>query len=453
MYSNTATNPSTAPQRSATFRRLQSTKKQQRRLLSQMFPHPPRFQSWSPVAAADPQRGPAGSSRARPFVAGAAGEAVPGVLRWMRAGLYIKPCGEGALAAGRDSRSPRPESRPAGQVRQRPGQRRASPALAILPPPLCPLGPPAPRGALPAAGARYLPAPRGGSGGSGSGSGRWRGRCRSHLSRRLRGARERLPSLPPAGRRLSAARSERGGAGRGGAAPPAGGSRRWIPPLDPAPQRSRRHRRPPAGPRRAAALPCPGRAVPPRRLPLGRPPQCGVTPLLIPYCYFHLFPEEKHRGFSPTLLWHYGRLRGCRLGARFWDAARGTSAAPRAADSLSPVSGSSDPFSEGSWELLSPLGTSCLCRASAPGALRSLTRVASSSGHLNLIVRHIVCMGFNYSSFLKPYNYIWQEKRKSEPRRQKSCNVLTPQEKVTQKNFFSKFPDDHHYSIKEIQIS
>lgn len=286
MYSNTATNPSTAPQRSATFRRLQSTKKQQRRLLSQMFSHPPRFQSWSPAAAADPQRGPAGSSRAGPFVAGAAGEAVPGVLRWMRAGLYIKPCAEGALAPGRDSRSPRPESRPAGQVRQRPGQRRASPALAILPPPLCPLGPPAPRGALPATGARYLPAPRGGSGGSGSGSGRWRGRCRSHLSRRLRGARERLPSLPPAGRRPSAARSERGGAGRSGA------SRRWIPPLDPA-----------AGSRPAALPPAPppARGAPPRR----RPPLPGPGRPSAQAAPRAAAPVRRHLSFNPLLLFPF----------------------------------------------------------------------------------------------------------------------------------------------------
>lgn len=39
-------------------------------------------------------------------------------------------------------------------------------------------------------------------------------------------------------------------------------------------------------------------------------------------------------------------------------------------------------------------------------------------------VRHIRFMGFNYSSFLNPYNDTWQEKGKLEPRRQKSCNVF-----------------------------
>lgn len=39
MYSDTVMNPRTGPQRSATFRRLQSTKKQRRRIVSQLFPH------------------------------------------------------------------------------------------------------------------------------------------------------------------------------------------------------------------------------------------------------------------------------------------------------------------------------------------------------------------------------------------------------------------------------
>lgn len=94
------------------LRRLHSIKKQQRRILSQLFPHPPSFQS------CHRQRGPAGSSRVRPFVAGAAGEAAPGALRWMRAGLNIKPSASGALAPGRDSRSHRPEPRTAGRSRR-----------------------------------------------------------------------------------------------------------------------------------------------------------------------------------------------------------------------------------------------------------------------------------------------------------------------------------------------
>lgn len=110
---------------------------------------------------------------------------------------------------------------------------------------------------------------------------------------------------------------------------------------------------------------------------------------------------------------------------------------PRGQQALCPQClGPQIPFQRVPESEVNPRGPFCLRRASAPGALRLLTHVASSTGHLNLIVRRIVCMGFNYSSFLNPYNDIWQEKRKPEPRRQKSCNVLTPAEKVTKRKGF-----------------
>lgn len=110
MYSDTVMNPSAGPQRSAAFQTPPKHEKAAKANCVPAVPSPPSFQSRSPPAA-DPQRGPAGSSRARPFVAGAAGEAALGAPRWMRAGLNIKPCGTERPAWGRDSRSRRPAGR------------------------------------------------------------------------------------------------------------------------------------------------------------------------------------------------------------------------------------------------------------------------------------------------------------------------------------------------------
>lgn len=76
-------------------------------------------------------------------------------------------------------------------------------------------------------------------------------------------------------------------------------------------------------------------------------------------------------------------------------------------------------------------GPSCLGRSSRSSGVCCLIR--------QIFVRHILCTGFNYSSFLNLYNDNWQEKRKTEPRGQKNPAMYFNSARKIHKKFCQNF--------------
>ncbi|XP_064501073.1 basic proline-rich protein-like [Pseudopipra pipra] len=306
----------------------------------------------------------------------------------MRAGLNIKPRGERGLApagtAAPAARSPHRRVPPAPRppAGEGPAGARRGESSARHPPrrPFVPRGDPHPAAPsrpwgpatyqLPAAAASPGAAQAGGGAGAGP-----------------------IPPAASAGPGAASPPSRRapalGGALRAGR----GGAERRLPQVDPAagsrrsvfaslrvrlaPQRSRRCRRRPCPPAAAGApprRPSPVGPAPGPSLraasPAGRRPgaPCGASPpCLLLYCCFRVFPEVNRILFFFILVF-VRRALALRVAQGLpyphpgsgWEVSgcgRGTSAAPTAPGSLSPVSRSPGPFSEGPQEWCEPPGS------------------------------------------------------------------------------------------------